>query len=178
MIKFNSFPARFTRFAGFTLVETLTTVTIFSLVVVIFGAVFAQAINIQRRAFNMQQVSENAQFVLESMAKEIRYSQIAGASNNCPSGSTTSLSIIHPVNGAVTYALSGTAIQRTVGGNQTLVSSNTVEFVSLRFCLQGIEGGDQRQPRVTILAKARSRNALQQETIDLQTTVSQRLLND
>jgi prepilin-type N-terminal cleavage/methylation domain-containing protein len=165
--------------AGFTLTEILVVALIFSLVVIIFSSAFINSSGLQKKAFNIQQVVENASYVLESMAKEIRVSKIYGPdTNNCPSSPAGSLVIDHPVNGRITYSLSGGAVHRNVNGQDSIVSSDNVEFTRLQFCILGTAIGDGKQPRVIIQASIRSKSALQQSRIDIQTAVSQRFLTD
>jgi len=163
---------------GFTLVETTVTVFVFSVLMIIVGALYIDSLNMQRRAFNYQQSEENANVVLESMAKEIRVSQVSGPDTACPGAPATSLNITHPTNGVIRYYLSGTAIHRVVGGQDTIISSNTVQFTRLQFCVTGSSAGDFLQPRVTILTSVKTPSALQQTKVDIQTTISQRFLND
>ena len=163
---------------GFTLVEILTAFLIFSIILTIFSSVFLSSSNLQKRAFNIQQAEENASYILESMIKEIRVSKISGPDSNCPSSPASTLSITHPVNGNIIYSLNGTSVQRTVNGTVTTISSNTVDFTRLQFCISGTPIGDKKQPRVTILAGIKSKKTQQQASIDIQTAVSQRFLSD
>lgn len=163
---------------GFTLVEILTTTLIFSLVVIVFSSTFISSSRLQKRAFNIQQVEENASYILESMAKEIRVSNVSGPDTNCPSSPASNLIIDHPANGHIIYSLSSNAVHRNVNGQDSVISSNTVEFTRLQFCILGTAIGDGKQPRVTILAGIRSKNTLQRSSIDIQTAVSQRFLTD
>lgn len=142
------------------------------------GGVFVSSLDLQRRAFNIQQAEENASFILESMAKEIRVGQITGPDTVCPATPAATLSIVHPVNGNITYSLSGNAIHRNVNGTDSVMSSNTVQFTRLQFCISGTGVDDQKQPRVTIIASLRSAKTKQQATIDIQTTLSQRFLSN
>lgn len=166
------------KYSGFTLIESVVTIFIFSILTSTVMGIFVSALNLQRRSFNIQQVEENANFILESMAKEIRVGTISSPNTNCPLDTSSSLDIIHPVNGSVVYSLSGNDLLRTVNGLQTTVNSNTIQFTSLKFCVFGNINPDQKQPRVTILATIRSTNAQQQVTIDIETTVSQRSLQE
>ena len=163
---------------GFTLFETLVVIFVFALIMLLMGGVFAFSINVQRKATNLQQAEENAGFTLETMAKEIRVSQIVGPDNNCPASPAATLTINHPINGNIVYSLSGNAIHRNVGGTDTIISSNTVQFTRLQFCVSGTTVDDRKQPRVTILASLKSVKANQQAAIDIQTTLSQRFLGD
>lgn len=163
---------------GFSLVEIMTAFLIFSIILTVFSSVFLSSSKLQKKAFNIQQAEENANYILESMAKEIRVSKISGPDTNCPSSPASALSIIHPVNGNIIYSLNGTTVQRTVNGTVTTISSNTVEFTRLQFCISGTPVGDKKQPRVTISAGVRSKKTQQQASIDVQTTISQRFLSD
>ncbi len=160
--------------SGFTLIEILAAIFLFSLLVLVASSAFISFLNLQRRAFNIQQAEENANFVMESMAKEIRVSQIIGP-DAC---AANTLNIIHPVNGNITYSLSGNAIHRNVSGTDSVISSNAVQFTNLAFCISGTATGDSIQPRVTIIASLKSTKTSQQAAINFQTTVSQRLLSN
>ncbi len=167
------------KIAGFTLVELLTSITIFSLLMIIVSSVFVSILNAQRRAFNIQQIEENANFVLESMAKEIRVGQVGVvAEPNCPGAPLMSLAFVHPVNGNIVYSLQGLDVHRSVNGTDTIISSNVVQFTRLQFCISGSVVGDNKQPRITILASVKSTNTLQQQSMDIQTTLSQRSLSN
>jgi len=162
---------------GFTLIELMVSVFMFSILMIVVESAFVSSLDMQRRAFSIQQSEENANFMLESMAKEIRVSKVSGPDSDCQISPAATLNIVHPVNGNVTYSLSGTAIHRTVNGQDTIISSNTIQFTRLRFCVSGSALKDNKQPRVTILASVRSASLLQQVSIDIQTTLSQRPLS-
>ncbi len=164
--------------AGFTLIELLVATFIFGIIMVIVGSAFVNSINLQRRALNIQQAQENANFVLEVMAKEIRVAQINTADTSCPATPANTLNVTHPVNGTIIYSLSNGKIHRNVNGVDSKISSNTVEYTRLQFCISGTTSLDDRQPRVTIIASVKSVKTKQQATIDFQTTLSQRTLSD
>lgn len=166
--------------AGFTLVETIATLFIFTLTVIFISSVFASAINMQRRAFNLQQVEENGNFLMETVAKEIRVATIdpSNPNNNCPATPANSLDITHPVNGTIRYWLNGTNLMRRVNGIDTVINGNTIEFTDLQFCISGNTTIDQQQPRVSLLATIRSRNTNNQAIVDFQTTLSSRYLQE
>lgn len=163
---------------GFTLVETLAVIFLFSVIVILMSGILVDSLDLQRRAFNIQQAEDNVGFILESMAKEIRVSQVAGPDTSCPATPAAILSMIHPVNGAITYSLSGNAIHRNANGIDSIISSNTVQFTRLQFCVLGTPVDDQRQPRISIFGSLRSTKTKQQATIDFQTTLSQRFLSN
>ena len=157
----------------------MITLFVFSILVMLIGGVFVSYLVLQRRAANLQQVQENASYVLEALTKEIRVSQITSPETaNCASAPATSLNFTHPVNGVTSYTLSGTDLQKTVSGITVKVNSSPIQFSSLRFCVKGNVGGDHLQPRVTIFATIQSANPTQPAKMDIQTTVSVRALSD
>src|SRR3989344_4158414 len=92
---------------GFTLIELLVAMTIFSIIMLIVSSVVVSAFNLQRRANNLQQSQENGSFLMERMLKEIRVATLPPeVYETCPGSPLTELTIIHPVNGEVTYYLS------------------------------------------------------------------------
>lgn len=164
--------------AGFSLFETLVTILIFSLIFMIIGGAFVSSLAIQRRAFNLQAIEENVNFAMEAMAKEIRVSDIRSQDTSCPSAPASTITAIHPVNGTVIYSLNGTAIQRSVNGVASNITSNTIEVTRFNFCISGSTVDDRQQPRITIITSVRSAKLSQRTTIDVQTTLSQRLLSN
>lgn len=160
------------------MIETTLVILLFSVIMVLMGGVFVGSLDLQRLAFNTQHTEENASFVLEAIAKEIRVSQIAGPDTDCPATPATILNVTHPVNGSITYSLSGNAIHRNVNGTDSVMNSSTVEFTNFRFCVSGTAIDDLKQPRVTIIAGLKSVKTKQQSTIDIQTTLSQRFLSN
>ncbi|TSC90931.1 MAG: hypothetical protein G01um10142_181 [Parcubacteria group bacterium Gr01-1014_2] len=179
--RFCSFSLRSkTKSAGFTLVELVVAVFIFTVLTMVAGGSFVSALNLQRRALDIKKVEENGRFVLELMTRELRVANPVNTSNtNCPTSPTNTISFQHPVNGAIQYSLNGTQIQRRVNGVDTIISNPDVEATRLVFCISGNTANDNRQPRVTIVLSLKSGgSAVQAASIDLQTTVSQRVLSD
>lgn len=161
---------------GFTLIEMLVAVFMFSVVMAVASGFFAKTMVLQRRLFLMQQVQENVNFVLESMAREIRVGHICELQTLCQSG--TVLNLEHPVNGSIQYSLLGDQVQRIEDGTATIISSSAVKFTRLNFLISGIENFDGKQPRVTIILRARATSGDQFSEINAQTTVSPRFLSD
>lgn len=162
---------------GFSLIEVLTTILLFSIIMTAVGSIFVHVMKSQRRGFTGQLVQENVTFVLESMAREIRVSTIQGSPvADCSATFLNTLTISHPVNGTVIYSLSGTRIQRTQGGVATFLSSADVAFTKFNFCFLGSGPTDDKQARVAILARVESvpTSAANKFSVDIQTTVTSR----
>jgi prepilin-type N-terminal cleavage/methylation domain-containing protein len=159
---------------GFTLIEMLVTVAVFTVLMTIIGAIFTQTLDLQRVAFHLQTLEENSRFSLEVMAREIRFGKLTSPSTVCPGSG--SLSMTHPVNGDISYSLVDGRVVRNVNGIDAILTSKKVNVTSLNFCVTGAESGDGKQPMVTILMSMETGGKIPQQ-IDLQTTVTTRLLD-
>lgn len=162
---------------GFTLVEATVSVFIVAIIFSVVGSIFASSLALQRRALGAQKVQENLNVVMEYIAREVRVADsfVSGDSTNCSSTPAVTLSFHHPVNGDIAYSLSNGVIHRSVGGTDSIISSNNIQFLSLKFCLTGT-GGSTGQPRVTIFGTVKSNDPNQSISSDFQTTVSVRAL--
>ena len=61
---------------GFTLIEMIVALGVFSLVVITMTIIAGSAIKSQRKAFSLQNSQESTRFLLESISKELRMSVI------------------------------------------------------------------------------------------------------
>jgi len=156
--------------AGFTLVELLVAMAVFSVTVVTVSSIFVGSINAQRKNINTQEVLDNGRFILENIGRAIRQSDIVTVD-----GSGASLTMIHPTKGTIAYTLSEA---NQVTENDVALSANSVFVERLNFVIYGNGTTDQIQPRVTISLSLR--NILQKigsdANINLQTTVTPRNL--
>src|SRR4030042_6291782 len=140
---------------GMTLFEVLIALLLFSVIVTITGNIFGQGMLLQSRSAAAQRVQENATFVLEALAKEIRYATLQGAADtDCVTTFTNFLTIDHPVNGTVSYSLADGTVSRTVNGQTAAMSGADVRFNRFAFCIMG-SGLDQQQARIAIIAQVR-----------------------
>lgn len=157
--------------SGFTIVELLITSFVFSILAIGVTIIFIQILQVQSRAVAGQKIQENGLFIMELMSREIRVSQIQDQDSAC---ALTSLTIVHPVNGTITYSLNNGILQRTEAGTTTDLSSSAVLFSRLNFCVMGSGPSDDEQARVTILASVRNQTGRETLTFNLQTTVASR----
>ena len=158
--------------SGFTIVEILVSTLVFSIIAIVVSGVFVQVLDLEQRSFASQKVQENGLFIMELMSREIRVSQIQN--QNSPDCTATSLTIIHPVNGTVTYSLNDGVLQRTADGVTTNLSTPDVAFSRLNFCVMGSGPTDHIQSRVAILASIQNKNGKQIISTSFETTVSSR----
>lgn len=164
---------------GFSVIELLVAVFLFSLVAMIVTGIFVRALSLQRRISSAQAIQDNAIAVLGLMSKEIRVGTITSANSNCATNSL-SLSVLNSggTSDEVTYILNTTdgVVERRVGsGVNSIVyysSSEDVIFNSLLFCVLHSDLDDQTS-RVTILASISNRIG-KPMTVRLQSTLTSR----
>ncbi len=162
---------------AFTLLETIVSVAIFGILVVLLVGMFTNTIAIERRAIATQTALDNTRYTLEIMARAIRqagpnsFTSLVGV---CPT--TGTLTFTHPTKGNVTYTSSGNAIQETsntTGGSSVSITPSSVKVTRLNFTVCGQTTSDKWQPTVTIsmrVAAASNANA----AADIEETVSVR----
>lgn len=171
---------RLTTNAGFTIVELLVSILLFSVMATITAGIFVRALEIERRSFSAQSIQENALAVFELMAKEIRVGNIAGPDSSSCTSNVLNMTVLNPdppydpPNVSVTYRLNSSSgvVERIYGGVTYFVSSDDIIFNSLKFCILN-SGVDDQGARVTILASISNRVG-KIITADLQTTITSR----
>lgn len=162
---------------GFTLIELLVAMATFSVVVVAAVDIFLMGLGGTQRIFGAQAVQESGRFIMESMAKEVRMSQVNSFDGvalaslpNGVSGPYASLNITNAHGQTLDYVFNNTNKQVRRAGE--ILSSNDIEAIS-RFYLT--KSGS-LQPRVTITLSLVNKTvkAGSRAVINLQTTVSSR----
>lgn len=170
---------------GFTLIELMVSLTIFIVVVGSGLGVFLSFYRSQRQVQQLQDVLDNSRLALERMTKSIRVSCVKTATTSVSGMGTTSLSFYHfRRDKDLKYTLDqGKVVEIDVdSGEKYALTGEKIKVRDLRFYVQNVgeEGGEfQDQPLVTIiLAVEPILENMEGETISLQTSVSQRCLED
>ena len=151
---------------GYTLIELLVALSIFVIVVIVVLGLFSMAIKGQRKIIAQQNVQENARFLLEFMAKEIRMSTI-----NSSNGVLGSLAITRSDGDPVDYTITSGKLFR----NDKQVNSDEVTITGF-FSIEGYGESDGFQPKVTISIGVNDTSGKVEgrAKINIQTTLSQR----
>ncbi len=162
---------------GFTLVEIMVSLTIFSVLIVLATSSFVRALRTERQIAAFIAVNSNVGAFLEQIAREMRTGKdfcING--NNC---SATSIAFTNADGEKISYCLDDNSIKRSANSScssgQSMTGANVlVEYLS--FVVSGNRDNDNLPPRITILVGATSNKqyAVSYE-VNLQTTVSARL---
>ncbi len=159
---------------GFTLPELLVAMGLFLIVVTIATGAFVQSLRIQRSAVELIAVNDNANIILEQMAREIRTGTGFGSSNS------NELRFLNYKDETVVYRRGETGVvERSVDGSvyEPLTASN-VDVRRLAFTVSGAGGADKLQPRITVsLGISGKSPALRDVLTDVQTTISPRLID-
>ena len=173
---------------GFTLVELLVAIGLFSTIVTIGVGGFARALRTERQAAALLAANSNIGLSLEQMAREIRTGSdfcVTGSSTDC-FGEPGLLVFNNANKKMVTYCYAATngigRIERGLGNGSSCGSSyqpitaDNVDVRYLTFVLNGNMPDDSYPPRITILIGISPRESgLSSTTLNIQTTVSSRV---
>lgn len=188
LIKYNSQ-------AGFTLVEMITAVAIFALVMVVAMGSLLNVLGANKQSQAIQTAVNNLNLAMEMMSREIRtgYNYHCGEcsgsfcsdTQDCVSGDNSIA--FEPYNGnlslyndQVIFKLSDNQIFKSEdGGNSFLpLTSRELYLEDLTFIVVGSDAYDEIHPKVLITTSGYVVSGSQTKTyFNLQTTVSQRLID-
>ena len=180
-------PKKYNFKRGFTLIELLVSLAIFVSIMTIMMGSIVTIVHSNQKSNNKSDALDNLNFTLESMSRMIRFGKnyhcgSSGNLNNPQDCSTPSSSFsFTDVNGnLVTYSLSSGVIYRSVnGGALSPLTASNVSIQALNFRVVGsyAYGTDYLQPRVIITLSGQVGSNTRRANFNLQTTVSQRLLD-
>ncbi len=175
---------------GFTLVELLIAVTVFTAISTTAFGIMASLIHKQERVMNMHTLTENSSYALEYIQRAVRMAQkddggcITSGENYAHSGGNSTIQFLDYESFCHRFSLSSGQIQETIStddtagnlGSATAFTSDKIDVTSLVFNLNGESGADSIQPRVTIEFEANSKY-FSDVQINIQSTASQRNLD-
>ncbi len=154
---------------GFTLIEMIVAIAIFSVVMISVAGVLLSSFKAQRKSFALQNAQSNARYLMEYMVREIRMSKI-----NTGEGETDTLNITNSKGETIDYKFDlpgafGRPAELLRGG--VLLIPENIDIIG-KFYVKS----DDAQPRVTIVMKVKSKGGKPEEQaeINLQNTVSSR----
>ena len=172
---------------GFTLVEILTAVSLFIVVMTVATGAILQVTQANRKTESLKVVMDNLNFALESMSRDIRFGKnyhcgvngTIAAPQNCPAGDIF-LSMLNQNNDQVTYRLTGFQITKTVNGSPAIpVTAPEISITSLNFFVLGANPlPDALQPSVVMKVQGFAGNRADSTSrFTVQTEVSQRAID-
>ncbi len=179
---------------GYTLIEVLAAVVIFSLISGAALGIFALAIKIQKYSLASQQLLDQTGYAMEYMNRAIRMAKKNGGEcSNMDIGKNYEETLVGRGIKFVNYKGECLEFFQDDTDNQLKVNKwedgikifDTVELISddfevtsLNFNISGDEPGDNSQPKVTIYMEIKGKNMSPLPKIKIQTTLSQRNLDE
>ena len=177
---------------GFTLIEMMVAVLIFSIVVGVVIGVFVSALQVQRYNLAYQQLLDQTSYAMECMGRAIRMAVkddgtcgFSGYNYRVSSGNTK-IEFQNYEGDCQEFYLDTSvdpnqlAASKGADFSDTPLTSNNFNVTSLNFETigeLGSEFSDDVQPRVTIFMEIQGEGAGPQPKITIQTTISQRNLD-
>lgn len=166
---------------GFTLVEILVSIAIFLVIMTISMGSVVTIMDANRKSGSLKVVMTNLNFALEIMSREIKFGDTYGCSiSTCSSGDTT-INFTSSDGLDTVYRLNSGRIEKSTnaGASFQTITAPEMSIQDLRFYIFGYNTGDGIQPRVLISVRGFSgTKPSSQSSFFLQTTVSQRILDD
>lgn len=169
---------------GFTLIEMLVVVAIFSIIMGAVIGVFVSAIRAQRYSLATQQLLDQTSYAMEYMSRFIRMAKkeevdgldcIVLGKNYKITRSGKGLKFNNYHGQCQEFYWDGTKLVLIIVGEYSLdLTSNDLEVTDLNFYVSGDGLNDDEQPRVTIFLEAEAVHSKPRPKIKIQTTVSQR----
>ncbi|OHA08411.1 MAG: hypothetical protein A3A44_00205 [Candidatus Sungbacteria bacterium RIFCSPLOWO2_01_FULL_60_25] len=181
----SAFPRRGAR-RGFTLLEMVVALGVFSGVMIIAFGIAISINNAQFKASRIQIVQDDLRFALESMTKEMRTGTNFQGSDSVGNNGYRKITFRRSDSVDITYCRRSftDAIRKITGGGTTDCSDSSAQAVTgddvtieaLTFYLIGATpGAGDGQPRITVSLRARSADPKLLSSFSIQTTVGQRL---
>jgi prepilin-type N-terminal cleavage/methylation domain-containing protein len=158
---------------GYSLVELIVSVAIFSIVMLVAGAAFLSLINLDRQARATNDVVTNLSYVVESMERSIRTGTVY-------SGGGSNFSFTDAEGRTVQYRLSNAQIQQQINtGGWIPLTDPRVRVESLAFYVRGADPNDTYQPGVLFTLKGSVRPDAKSAPVEflVESGAAQRLLD-
>jgi prepilin-type N-terminal cleavage/methylation domain-containing protein len=173
---------------GYTLIEVMVAVSIFSILIAGPAGSFISALRTQSRSLGLRENIDNASYFMDYISRSlrsVRKDDIGG--KNCLSApDRKNYEITHSGEGikfrnyrdeCQEFYLDGGRLKEVKDGQELFLTSDDLEVTSANFQVSGEEQGDDVQPRVTISFEIGRKISPDFSKIQIQTTVSQRNLD-
>jgi len=177
--KINSARARVN--SGFTIIEIIVSLAIFSLVAVVIATALISVVNANSKAQSLKSVTDNINVAVENMSRLMRL-----GTDFVISADNSSITFVSQDGSPITYFFTTQAgpNNTTVGAIKRTKSGSTIELTApevdldltkSKFYIAG-NGSADGQPRILIIIKGTAKTKIS-TTFSIQTTVSQRELD-
>lgn len=171
---------------GFTLVEMMITLLIFSVIIGVVIGLFVSAIKVQRYNLTYQQLLDQTSYALEYMSRAIRMARksdgacsgMSPAANYEWTANSIRFETYHSPSQCWEFYSENEQLKVNRDGIVYELTSDDFEVNFLRFSVSGWLDSDDFQPQVTIFTEIQGGGSPPQPKINIQTTVSQRNLDE
>ncbi len=156
--------------SGMTLIELMVSLSIFLVVLVIMTAALLTSVKNQRQSFITQNLQDNARYAIETVAKEVRMSNINSNSGESQQLRVTIINESGQQNIIYRFSDDGKITRQEVGsGGPQDISGSQINIVGKFYVVRGAD----QKPRATILMRVYPVGA-SSPMINLETTVVSR----
>jgi len=162
---------------GFTLVEMLVAILIFSIIIGAATGVFASAIKLQRYSLTHQQLLDQTSYAMEYISRAIRMAVKDNGSCFDTSNYDTSSGIRFKAYDGQCWRFYIDSDQLKIDKDGTVYNLISDKFKVGTFNVTVTGDEPEKQPKVTIFMEIEGQGAAPQPKLKIQTTVSQRNLN-
>lgn len=176
--------------AGFSLLELVVSVGLFSIVVVVVSSIFNLVMSSQYEAVTLQDIHENVRYSIEKISKDIRMAQKDNLNSCIPSGSSVywtngtnnALQFLNSSGNCVCYYLDGESLMTSEGGCNNGTQDSHNPFVALpeklkvsNLVFRIIDSSDTKQAFVTLgLRVGTNVKGLGLKEVEIETNISSR----
>jgi prepilin-type N-terminal cleavage/methylation domain-containing protein len=172
---------------GYTLIELVVAVTIFTMVSVGVLSSLLSVIDASRQQQAYNEAVDSLNFVVDDMMRRIRtgYNFHCGTGSDTDNGTCNSFSFTSSevgesafINPRVTYREVEGQLWRNIAGDDQQLTGHPLDITDLSFRVTGAGGGDFEQSRVLLSITGEIDDDISERTqsFRIQTTISQRLL--
>ena len=167
---------------GFTLLEMIFAIGLFSMVITVVMGVFVKSSQIQRKVIELHTIQREGNFMIEMMSREIRTATVMDVDQE--GNNNSSVEFTNYVGDTVKYCRanaggfcteddSGDYLTRRVNGVNQIVSSSNIKIDSLKFYVP--DDFNVSQPMVTISMTVKPAASQHNTEISLQSSVALRV---
>ncbi len=170
---------------GFTLVELLTAVSIFAVIMTISMGSIVGVFDANRKSRSHKTVMSNLNLAIESMSKEMRFGKNyhcgstgqLSSPQNCPSADVA-MTFLNSEGVEVSYRFVSQVLEKKTGSGEYIAVTAPELVIDVgRFYVLGAGTSNVLQPKVMVMIKAHAGSGRNRSDFTLETLVSQRALD-
>ena len=168
---------------GFTLIEMMVAVGVFTLLVSAASGIFVSSLRAQRHSLATQEILDQSSYVMEYMSRALRMAKKDDVNGTCTTAGIPKLN--YAIEGQCLkfrnyhsecqeFCLDGGRLKEVKGGSENYLTSENLTVEDFSVNLEGQQQTDNLQPKVSIFLNI---DGKEKSNIKIQTTISQRNLD-